>query len=142
MYLSLHYIYISLISHGLLFDYQCLLTLSIPVHHQTISITIFFFFLFNPIVSLKHQNQGLLYHSRLFFFNKKIQSFIIFSSGVCVVFWFQELNRFRLFSMAFEQKESPDNNSGLQATPDEATKGYFMQQTVGHFGPFYLYLIC
>ena len=32
--------------------------------------------------------------------------------------------------MASEPKESPANNPGLQATPDEATKGYIMQQTV------------
>ncbi|XP_059431034.1 lactoylglutathione lyase isoform X1 [Corylus avellana] len=42
----------------------------------------------------------------------------------------KELNRFRLFSMASEPKDSPANNPGLQATPDEATKGYFMQQTM------------
>ena len=35
-----------------------------------------------------------------------------------------------------EPKESPSNNPGLQATPDEATKDYFMQQTVIHFFPF------
>ncbi|GAB2275147.1 hypothetical protein Dimus_009908 [Dionaea muscipula] len=34
-------------------------------------------------------------------------------------------------SMASEPKESPSNNPGLlSAAPDEATKGYFMQQTV------------
>ncbi|XP_044483451.1 lactoylglutathione lyase isoform X2 [Mangifera indica] len=38
--------------------------------------------------------------------------------------------RFRLFSMASEPKESPANNPGLQARPDEATKGYIMQQTM------------
>ncbi|KAM1227303.1 hypothetical protein ACFX2I_006586 [Malus domestica] len=39
--------------------------------------------------------------------------------------------RFRLFSsMASEPKESPANNPGLQVTPDEATKGYIMQQTM------------
>jgi lactoylglutathione lyase len=32
--------------------------------------------------------------------------------------------------MAFDQKELPDNNPGLQETPDEATKGYFMQQAM------------
>ncbi|KAL2906235.1 Lactoylglutathione lyase [Bienertia sinuspersici] len=33
--------------------------------------------------------------------------------------------------MAFSQpKESPSNNPGLQAFPDDATKGYFMQQTM------------
>ena len=42
----------------------------------------------------------------------------------------QGLNRYRLFSMASEAKESPANNPGLQANPDEATKSYFMQQTV------------
>ena len=31
---------------------------------------------------------------------------------------------------ATESKESPANNTGLHATVDEATKGYFMQQTV------------
>ena len=35
--------------------------------------------------------------------------------------------------MASEPKESPANNPGLHATPDEATKGYFMQQTVSRF---------
>ncbi|PON66490.1 Glyoxalase I [Parasponia andersonii] len=40
------------------------------------------------------------------------------------------LNRFRLFSMASQPKESPANNPGLHATPDEATKGYIMQQTM------------
>ncbi|KAK2643438.1 hypothetical protein Ddye_025201 [Dipteronia dyeriana] len=39
-------------------------------------------------------------------------------------------NRFRLFSMASEPKESPANNPGLHVTPDEATKGYIMQQTM------------
>ncbi|KAM2507519.1 hypothetical protein ACFX1W_029826 [Malus domestica] len=39
--------------------------------------------------------------------------------------------RFRLFSsMASEPKDSPANNPGLQATPDEATRGYIMQQTM------------
>uniref|UniRef100_A0A7C9CUI6 Lactoylglutathione lyase n=2 Tax=Opuntia streptacantha TaxID=393608 RepID=A0A7C9CUI6_OPUST len=42
--------------------------------------------------------------------------------------------RFQLFSVtsmaSSEPKESPSNNPGLQATPDEATKGYFMQQTM------------
>ncbi|KAF2300636.1 hypothetical protein P3X46_000163 [Hevea brasiliensis] len=32
--------------------------------------------------------------------------------------------------MASEPKESPANNPGLQTTLDEATKGYFMQQTM------------
>ncbi|XP_042476794.1 lactoylglutathione lyase isoform X2 [Macadamia integrifolia] len=32
--------------------------------------------------------------------------------------------------MASEPKESPSNNPGLHANPDEATKGYFMQQTM------------
>ncbi|KAJ4979082.1 hypothetical protein NE237_009862 [Protea cynaroides] len=41
-----------------------------------------------------------------------------------------DFNRFRLFSMASEPKESPSNNPGLHATPDEATKGYIMQQTM------------
>ncbi|KAL8130613.1 hypothetical protein V2J09_019768 [Rumex salicifolius] len=36
----------------------------------------------------------------------------------------------RASSMASECKESPLNNPGLQATPDEATKGYIMQQTM------------
>lgn len=35
--------------------------------------------------------------------------------------------------MASEPTESPANNPGLHATPDEATKGYFMQQTVSRF---------
>ncbi|GAU45452.1 hypothetical protein TSUD_107440 [Trifolium subterraneum] len=39
--------------------------------------------------------------------------------------------RFRFFSMAStEPKESPVNNPGLHTTIDEATKGYFMQQTM------------
>ncbi|KAJ9699283.1 hypothetical protein PVL29_008064 [Vitis rotundifolia] len=32
--------------------------------------------------------------------------------------------------MASEPKESPSNNPGLHSSPDEATKGYFMQQTM------------
>lgn len=32
--------------------------------------------------------------------------------------------------MTSESKESPSNNPGLHSSPDEATKGYFMQQTV------------
>ncbi|XP_058199938.1 lactoylglutathione lyase isoform X2 [Rhododendron vialii] len=32
--------------------------------------------------------------------------------------------------MASGSKESPSNNPGLQASPDEATKDYFMQQTM------------
>ncbi|CAN4120361.1 unnamed protein product [Withania somnifera] len=32
--------------------------------------------------------------------------------------------------MASDSKESPSNNPGLHATPDEATKGYFLQQTM------------
>lgn len=35
--------------------------------------------------------------------------------------------------MASEPKESPANNPGLQTTRDEATNGYFMQQTVSLF---------
>ena len=38
--------------------------------------------------------------------------------------------RFRFLSMAAEPKESPSNNPGLHTTPDEATKGYIMQQTM------------
>ncbi|CAL5426475.1 unnamed protein product [Camellia sinensis] len=33
-------------------------------------------------------------------------------------------------AMASESKESPSNNPGLHTTPDEATKSYFMQQTM------------
>ncbi|KAJ6309631.1 hypothetical protein OIU76_014552 [Salix suchowensis] len=39
-------------------------------------------------------------------------------------------NRSRLISMASEAKESASNNPGLHTTPDEATKGYIMQQTM------------
>ncbi|GKV08368.1 hypothetical protein SLEP1_g20006 [Rubroshorea leprosula] len=40
-------------------------------------------------------------------------------------------NPFRFYSMASsEPKESSANNPGLHTTPDEATKGYFMQQTM------------
>ncbi|GAV66477.1 Glyoxalase domain-containing protein [Cephalotus follicularis] len=39
-------------------------------------------------------------------------------------------NRFRLFSMGSDPKESAANNPGLHTTPDEATKGYIMQQTM------------
>ncbi|XVF46260.1 hypothetical protein PTKIN_Ptkin03bG0013500 [Pterospermum kingtungense] len=39
--------------------------------------------------------------------------------------------QFRLYSMASsDSKESAANNPGLHTTPDEATKGYFMQQTM------------
>uniref|UniRef100_A0A2P2JA75 Lactoylglutathione lyase n=2 Tax=Rhizophora mucronata TaxID=61149 RepID=A0A2P2JA75_RHIMU len=42
-------------------------------------------------------------------------------------------NRLRLYSMASsssEPKESPANNPGLHSSPDVATKGYIMQQTM------------
>ncbi|KAJ6715721.1 hypothetical protein OIU74_008457 [Salix koriyanagi] len=39
-------------------------------------------------------------------------------------------HRSRLISMASEAKESASNNPGLHTTPDEATKGYIMQQTM------------
>ncbi|XP_031123294.1 lactoylglutathione lyase isoform X1 [Ipomoea triloba] len=38
--------------------------------------------------------------------------------------------RFVSLSMASGSKESPSNNPGLHANPDEATKGYFLQQTM------------
>ena len=50
----------------------------------------------------------------------------------------QNPNRPRLISMASEAKESASNNPGLHTTPDEATKGYIMQQTVSPF--FFLFL--
>ncbi|MCD9646812.1 Lactoylglutathione lyase [Datura stramonium] len=40
------------------------------------------------------------------------------------------LSRFISSSMASDSKDSPSNNPGLHATPDEATKGYFLQQTM------------
>ena len=51
----------------------------------------------------------------------------------------QQKNRFRYFSITSSMasssdfKESPSKNPGLQAIPDEATKGYIMQQTVPIF---------
>ncbi|KAI4373552.1 hypothetical protein MLD38_011668 [Melastoma candidum] len=42
----------------------------------------------------------------------------------------KRIGGFRASSMASEPKESPANNPGLQSTPDEATKGYLMQQTM------------
>ncbi|XP_022998899.1 lactoylglutathione lyase isoform X2 [Cucurbita maxima] len=42
----------------------------------------------------------------------------------------ERLNRLKPFSMASAPKESPANNPGLHATPDDATKGYMMQQTM------------
>ena len=39
--------------------------------------------------------------------------------------------------MASAPKESPANNPGLHATPDDATKGYIMQQTVRLLPIFY-----
>ncbi|KAK8590811.1 hypothetical protein V6N13_030887 [Hibiscus sabdariffa] len=42
----------------------------------------------------------------------------------------KERTQFRLYAMASsDSKESAANNPGLHTTPDEATKGYFMQQT-------------
>ncbi|KAK9940042.1 hypothetical protein M0R45_016717 [Rubus argutus] len=38
--------------------------------------------------------------------------------------------QFRLFSMASDDKDTPFKNPGLQAIPDEETKGYIMQQTM------------
>ncbi|CAL1366891.1 unnamed protein product [Linum trigynum] len=44
----------------------------------------------------------------------------------------QNWNRLRSFSSmaASESKDSPASNPGLHTSPDEATKGYFMQQTM------------
>ncbi|XVF05740.1 hypothetical protein REPUB_Repub05bG0198200 [Reevesia pubescens] len=43
----------------------------------------------------------------------------------------KDRTQFRLYSMASsDSKESAANNPGLQTTRDEATKGYFMQQTM------------
>ncbi|MED6145528.1 hypothetical protein PIB30_026111 [Stylosanthes scabra] len=42
----------------------------------------------------------------------------------------KKFSGFRVFSMASEPKELPANNPGLTATPDPATKGYIMQQTM------------
>ncbi|XVE59034.1 hypothetical protein DITRI_Ditri05aG0012500 [Diplodiscus trichospermus] len=43
----------------------------------------------------------------------------------------KDRTQFRLYSMASSgSKESPADNPGLHTTPDEATKGYFMQQTM------------
>ncbi|XP_039013538.1 lactoylglutathione lyase-like [Hibiscus syriacus] len=43
----------------------------------------------------------------------------------------KDRTQFRLYSMASSNsKESAANNPGLHTTPDEATKGYFMQQTM------------
>jgi hypothetical protein len=111
------------IVHGFRFTHQRLIApLSLPIHHQTLS------FIFTPILP-RPQNQGF----KPFLFGIfSLQSPGPFS--LCIIFFqMQELNRFRLFSMASEPKESPANNPGLQATPDEATKGYFMQQTVISF---------
>ncbi|CAH9119472.1 unnamed protein product [Cuscuta europaea] len=42
-----------------------------------------------------------------------------------------QINRtFAYSSMDSGSKESPSNNPGLQATPDDATKGYLLQQTM------------
>ncbi|CAH2042857.1 unnamed protein product, partial [Thlaspi arvense] len=43
---------------------------------------------------------------------------------------FRNCSRFISSSMASDLKESPSNNPGLHTTLDEATKGYFMQQTM------------
>ncbi|KAH9660565.1 Lactoylglutathione lyase [Citrus sinensis] len=54
-----------------------------------------------------------------------------FSSTKTTTSWFKASNRFRLLSMASsEPKESPANNPGLHTARDEATNGYFMQQTM------------
>ncbi|RYR35080.1 hypothetical protein Ahy_A10g050206 [Arachis hypogaea] len=42
----------------------------------------------------------------------------------------KKFSGFHLFSMASKPKKLAANNSGLTATPDTATKGYFMQQTM------------
>ncbi|XP_072984047.1 lactoylglutathione lyase [Typha latifolia] len=46
----------------------------------------------------------------------------------------RRFDRFRPFSSSMatssESKESPENNPGLQSKQDEATKGYFLQQTM------------
>ncbi|EEF38640.1 lactoylglutathione lyase, putative [Ricinus communis] len=56
--------------------------------------------------------------------SRRIQSILRYSK-------LKNPNRLRLFSMASsEPKESPANNPGLYTTPDDATKGYIMQQTM------------
>lgn len=67
-----------------------------------------------------------------FFFDKTLIPSCLFCQH-SFFFFTQKPSRFRLFSMAAEPKESPANNPGLHTTPDEATKGYFMQQTVSLF---------
>ncbi|KAH7542686.1 hypothetical protein FEM48_Zijuj02G0100500 [Ziziphus jujuba var. spinosa] len=71
----------------------------------------------------------------LFRFTTKPSPLLSSSSSYSIPFFpsntkTKELNRCRLLSMAFAHKESLENNPGLQATPDEATKGYFLQQTM------------
>ncbi|CAN0916466.1 Lactoylglutathione lyase [Linum grandiflorum] len=56
------------------------------------------------------------------------------SSTPSVLSVLQGSKRSRLFSAAMasssDSKDSPANNPGLHTSPDEATKGYFMQQTM------------
>jgi len=97
---------------------------SSPIHRQfpTPSIT-----LFNPILFLSYpQNQGFKF---LLSISASLLSYTSMADTLHF-FFLQKPNRLRFFSMAAEPKESPANNPGLHATPDEATKGYFMQQTV------------
>ncbi|RZC77009.1 hypothetical protein C5167_001531 [Papaver somniferum] len=56
----------------------------------------------------------------------------LFSTPFNINHKIKNLNRFRpvCSSMASGPKESPSNNPGLHSTSDEATKGYFMQQTM------------
>ncbi|KAI3974782.1 hypothetical protein MKX01_028042 [Papaver californicum] len=68
-----------------------------------------------PRLSLFQYPTKIPLFSTPFYINRKTKSLIRFRS-VCS-------------SMASGPKESPSNNPGPRSTPDEATKGYFMQQT-------------
>ncbi|XP_040992815.1 lactoylglutathione lyase isoform X1 [Juglans microcarpa x Juglans regia] len=67
---------------------------------------------------------------RFSFFRLTTKTFFTYSVPFSLPPKTKHPNRFRLFSMASEPKESPANNPGLHATPDDATKSYFMQQTM------------
>lgn len=86
---------------------------------------------FDPSQSL-HRFHSII--AGLFFFPLFLSLRIWFLWANSIPSLFQGLNRFgkSLSSMAAssEPKESPANNPGLQTDLDDATKGYFLQQTV------------
>lgn len=78
-------------------------------------------------------NQSKGWNFLLNFNNPYFKFSILFNFSVSFVGYNNLYRRFLVSSsMASGAKENPSNNPGLHVTPDDATKGYIMQQTVSH----------